>query len=83
MKTIAIEDAHDRFAELIDDVRHGESVTITEAGIAVAVLNPVEKRRLSPEEAKRALEQLREFRKGITLGNDLTIRDLIEEGRRY
>jgi hypothetical protein len=29
------------------------------------------------------LEELREFRKNITLGPDLTVRDLIDEGRRY
>lgn len=32
--------------------------------------------------AIRAVDGLRELRKGITLGNDLTIRDLIEDGRR-
>jgi Arc/MetJ-type ribon-helix-helix transcriptional regulator len=30
-----------------------------------------------------AIERIRERRKGITLGPDLTIRQLIDEGRRY
>ena len=39
------------------------------------------------EEARRACEEagrsIRELSKGNTLGPDLTIRDLVEEGRRY
>jgi hypothetical protein len=38
-----------------------------------------EKRRKREEAAAR----IRELRKGITLGADLTIRDLIHEGRRF
>jgi len=38
-----------------------------------------EKRRKHEEAAAR----IRELRKGVTLGPDLTIRDLINEGRRF
>jgi len=30
-----------------------------------------------------AMRRIRELRKGVTLGSELTIRDLIEEGRRF
>ena len=39
-------------------------------------------RKPTREEVIRAIDGMRELRKGITLGNDLTIRDLINEGRR-
>jgi hypothetical protein len=34
-------------------------------------------------DVRRVLQQMRELRKGVTLGPDLTIRQLIEEGRRF
>jgi len=39
-------------------------------------------RKPTREEVIRAIDGMRELRKGITLGDDLTIRDLINEGRR-
>ena len=39
-------------------------------------------RRPTKEESARAADRWRKLRKGITLGNDITIRDLIDEGRR-
>ncbi len=40
-------------------------------------------RKPTKEETVQAIDRWRELRKGITLGDDLTIRDLINEGRRY
>jgi prevent-host-death family protein len=61
-------------------VREGEEIIITENGTPIAKLVPF------AQETERSLpmtlEELREFRKGITLGPDLTIKQLIEEGRR-
>lgn len=34
-------------------------------------------------DARAAVEAMKQFRKGITLGKDITIRELIEEGRRF
>ena len=42
-------------------------------------INEVEKRRKREE----AAANIRELRKGVTLGPDLSIRDLINEGRRF
>ena len=39
-------------------------------------------RRPTREEVIRAIDGMRALRKGITLGDDLTIRELINEGRR-
>jgi hypothetical protein len=45
-----------------------------------AALSDEDAKRLAREEAGRSI---RELRKGNILGPDLTIRDLIEEGRRF
>jgi len=39
-------------------------------------------RKPTKEETARAADRWRELRKGIVLGGDLTIRELIDEGRR-
>jgi prevent-host-death family protein len=65
---------------LLKDVAAGEYVTITRHGAPVARLVPV------PEgatvDAKQAIAALRAFRRGHTL-RGVTVRELIEEGRRY
>lgn len=80
MKTVGSYEAKTHLPRLLDEVAAGEEITITKHGVPVAVLvPPPEKRRRS---TKEVIEELREFRKGNTLGG-LKIKDLIEEGRRY
>jgi hypothetical protein len=40
-------------------------------------------RKPTQEEISEAIEQLTQFNKGRILGKDVTIKDLINEGRRY
>jgi prevent-host-death family protein len=80
MKTIGSYEAKTHLPRLLDEVAKGEEITITKHGVPVAVLVP-------PPEARRrsvgeVIEEIREFRKGKTLGG-LKIKDLVEEGRRY
>jgi prevent-host-death family protein len=80
MKTVGSYEAKTHLPRLLDEVAKGEEITITKHGVPVAVLVP-------PPEAKRrsvdeVIEEIKEFRKGKTLGG-LKIKDLIEEGRRY
>ncbi len=79
METVGALDAKTHLAELLDRVEQGESVTITRHGKPVAQLVPV----LATQKRDRleAIRQLRTFGLGRTLG-DITIRDLINEGRR-
>lgn len=67
-------------AELLDRVERGERITITRHGQAVAQLIP------SVGSAERTVDEavagILALRKGHTLGPDLTVRDLIAEGRR-
>jgi prevent-host-death family protein len=65
---------------LLDRVAKGERITITKHGVPVAVLMPPPAARpLSPA---TALAEMKAFRKGRKLGK-LSIRSMIEEGRRF
>jgi prevent-host-death family protein len=80
VKTVGAYEAKKHLSRLLDEVAKGEKFTITRHGVPVAMLVPppaVEK-----PDARAAIERLRETRKGNTLGG-LTIRELIEEGRRF
>ena len=80
MKTVGSYEAKTHLPRLLDEVAKGEEITITKHGVPVAVLVPPPgNRRRSVGEV---IEEIRELRKGVTLGDDLTIRQLIEEGRR-
>ncbi len=81
MKTVHVHDAEGQLAQLLDDVAAGESITIMRHGVPVAQLVPPSERRA---DVARAIEAWIAYRNehNITLGDDLTIRDLIEDGRR-
>lgn len=72
----------DDFAEVLDKVEHGETVEVTRGGQVIARVVPVEAREGAKSEPP-TLDELRALRKGVTLGPDLTIKDLINEGRRF
>jgi antitoxin (DNA-binding transcriptional repressor) of toxin-antitoxin stability system len=70
---------------LLSAIRKGQRVVITSNQMPVAELVPI---RPTSDDCNRtdirnAIEAMIELRKGNVLGDDLTIRDLIEEGRRY
>lgn len=78
-----VADAKARFSELLARAEAGETITIRRHGRAVAKLVPVA-RALTPEARKKAHDDWVAYRdaRNITLGPDLTIKQLIEEGRR-
>lgn len=73
-------EAKTHLAELLDRVERGESITITRRGRPVAVLSPAASR--TRRGRAEVIRDLLDFGKGRTLGG-ATIRDLIEEGRRF
>ena len=80
MKTVGASEAKTHLAALLARVAKGERLTITKHGVPVAMLvPPASAERPDPKELIR---ELRRLRKGNVLG-DLTIRRLIEEGRRF
>lgn len=80
MKQVGVYDAKTNLPKLLDEVEKGESVTITRHGRPVARLVPVTSRR--QRTVDEVIEDIRAFRKGKRL-DGITIRELIEEGRRH
>lgn len=81
MREIGAFEAKNKLAELLDAVAGGEEITITRRGKPVARLVRHDARE-NRERAVEAARRIMELRKGITLGDEVTIRELIDEGRR-
>jgi prevent-host-death family protein len=80
MKQIQASVAKTRFAELLDDVEHGQSVEITRHGKAIARLMPQEDAKRA--DALRAMAEIRELRK---MAKSATVEEILawrDEGRR-
>lgn len=80
MRSVGAVEAEKSFNSLLDIVEQGESVEITRNGRVVAKLTHVQPA-ADRETALRAVERMRELRKGLSL-EGLAIRDMIDEGRR-
>ncbi len=80
MKTLGVFEAKTHLNQLLQRVAKGESIRITLRGVPVAKLVPDD---AGEKEDKRELVAgIRQLRKGAVLGKT-SIRELIEEGRRY
>ena len=80
MVTVGAYEAKTHLSELLDRVAKGERIVITRHGTPVAALEPVGQ----PDrtQVREAIQRLKELGKGKSLGG-ITIRELIEEGRRF
>lgn len=81
METVGTYTAKTKLAELLRRVEAGETIAIARNGHTVAKLVPADLPRRHA--MRRALYDLRRLRSGVTLGPELTVRDLIDEGRRH
>jgi prevent-host-death family protein len=81
MESVGAYEAKTHLARLLDRVARGEEIQITRNGRPVARLVPETGSPAS--DVRAAIAAVREFRKGRHLGDDLTIRQLVEEGRRF
>ena len=82
MREIQASDAKARWAQLLDEVEHGETVLITRHGQAVARLIPEAEAQVA--EKLKLIQKIREFRR--TLRNPLTTEEIlasIHEGHKY
>jgi len=81
MTTLGAYAAKTHFSEVLDRVENGETVTVTRHGVAVARIVPI---RDDFRDALSAMKEWRRYRQeqNITLGEGVTIKELIEEGRR-
>jgi len=82
MKTTGSDEARKHFSELLDRVEKGERILITRRGKPAALLVPVPTS--DHRKVRKVVRQMLELRdrEGPALGNRITIRELIEEGRR-
>lgn len=80
MKSIGAFEAKTHLNELLRRVSSGETIRITRRGVPIAKLVPLEDG--DKKDVAKAIQELREIRKGLSLGG-LSIRELIDEGRRY
>lgn len=81
MRTVGSYEAKTHLPRLLDEVAMGESITITKHGVPVAVLVPPAS--LRRPAVGEVIDALRELRREIQPLGDLTIREMIGEGRRY
>lgn len=82
MSEAGILEARNSFSALIERVEKGEEITITRHGKAVARLVPALSHDQRRAKALEAAEWLRKNRQNNRL-DGMSLRDLIEEGRRY
>jgi prevent-host-death family protein len=83
MTTMSFYEARTHFSALLDEVAKGKQILITRRGKPAALLAPPP--REAEQDVREVIRGMKEFRRreGPTLGPGLTIRDLIEEGRRF
>lgn len=81
METVGSFEAKTHLPQLLERAAKGEEFTITKHGKPVARLMPP--RPVKPAlDARAAVEAMKAFRKGRSLGG-MSIREMIEEGRRF
>jgi prevent-host-death family protein len=79
MKTVGAYEAKTHLSRLLNRISKGERFVITKHGMAIAVLQPPE--RTEKGDPLTVISEIREFREKHSLGG-LTLRELIDEGRR-
>ncbi len=79
MKNIGLFEAKQKLSELVDRASSGERIGITRRGKLAAILTPA-RDEVDLRAAFERIEQIRKSAKPLPKG--MTIKDLIEEGRR-
>ncbi len=81
MRGVPVFEARNSLTSLITEVEAGAEITITRRGVPVARLVPIEGSD-DRARARRAADDLLKLGATLTLGPDLTIKDLVADGRR-
>ena len=82
MESVGSFEAKTHLPQLLERVSKGEEFVITKHGKPIARLVPAADTTPKPD-VRQVIEELKAFSKGNTLGDELTIREMIEEGRRF
>lgn len=79
MQTFGAFHVKTHLAQLLKEIEeNGETIAITRHGRTVALLTPAP----SENPVALAIESIRKNRKGVKLGKNISLKSLIEEGRR-
>lgn len=79
--TVSAYEAKTHLSALLERANKGETITITKHGNPIALLTPVGDTRPDVAGVIARIRELR--RRSAPLGPELTIRQLIDEGKRY
>ncbi len=81
MKSVGTYEAKTHLPRLLSQVEKGASITITRRGKPIAELVPADA--AEKKDVKQVIEEMLNYRDqhGPVLGDDLTVRKMIEEGR--
>jgi len=79
MRTVGLFEAKQKLSELVDRASRGEQIGITRRGKLAAVITPV-REKASVQQIFDDIERIRLRAKPLPKG--MTVKDLIEEGRR-
>lgn len=79
MQTVGAYEAKTHLSKLLDRVAKGERIVIERHGVPVATLQPADSSRMEP--VSDVIAELKRLRVGHRL-DGLSIREMIEEGRR-
>lgn len=78
--SVGSHEAKTQLPQLLERVARGERITITRHGVPVAVLVPAPS--AEKPDVRAAVEAMKQFRQGRSLAG-LTVREMVEEGRRF
>ena len=81
MAVVGAFEAKTHLPKLLERAQQGEEITITKRGVPVAVLGPPPS--MQKKDFVELFAEMKELRKGRTPPPGMTIRDMIEEGRRF
>ena len=83
MTTMGFYEARTHLSELLDQVARGKQILITRRGKPAALITPPPKR--DRKNVREVVQEMLAFRdrQGPTLGGSVTLRELIDEGRRF
>lgn len=80
--TMSVFEAKSHFCEVIRRAEHGEGTTILKHNIPVAFIAPIVETKKSKYTKREAIDGILAMREGNSL-DGITIKELIEEGRKY
>ncbi len=80
MKTVGVYEVKTHLSKLLNAVCKGQKYTITKHGVPIAIISPIGA--LSSDDVQETVSALKAFKKRKK-PFDMSIRDMIEEGRRF